>query len=287
MLHRSYLYVPGNRVELIPKAAAIADAVIVDLEDAVPQTEKAKARDMTHQALAAGRNDAPTYVRLNTGQAALDDLAALQGCRIEGVRLAKAEDPGLVVEIDRALAAIEQSVGGVAPPIRISPIVESAAGLFGMEKIAAASTRVRSFAFGATDFRQDIGAEKTPSRIETLFARSHLVAYSRLLGLDPPVAHVYSPIRDLDGLRTACIEDRALGFFGRSCIHPQQVPIVNETFTFSEERLANARKVIAAYEEATAAGRGAFIMNDGTFIDEAHVRAARHLLSRGLSPAKH
>lgn len=287
MLHRSYLYVPGNRVELIPKAAAIADAVIVDLEDAVPQAEKTKARDLTRHALAEGRSDASIYVRLNTGRAALDDLAALHGCRIEGVRLAKAEDPGFVADIDNALAGIEQSVGGVTIPIVISPIIESVAGLFGMEKIAAASPRVRSFAFGATDFRQDIGGEKTASRIETLFARSHLVAHSRLLGLDPPVAHVYSPIRDLDGLRTACIEDRALGFFGRSCIHPQQVPVVNEAFTFSEDRLAQARKVIAAYEEATAEGRGAFVMNDGTFVDEAHVRAARHLLSRVRTSARH
>ncbi len=149
-----------------------------------------------------------------------------------------------------------------------------------MEKIAAASPRVRSFAFGATDFRQDIGGEKTTSRIETLFARSHIVAHSRLLGLDPPVAHVYSPIGDLDGLRTACIEDRALGFFGRSCIHPRQVPVVNQTFTFSAERIAAAKRVIAAYAAAAAQGRGAFVMEDGTFIDEAHVRAAQHLLSR-------
>jgi citrate lyase subunit beta/citryl-CoA lyase len=280
MLHRSYLYVPGNRVDLIPKAAAVADAVIVDLEDAVPQAEKASAREATHAALRQARLDVPLYVRLNSGDMAFDDLAALHGCRIDGVRLAKAETPSLVADIDAALAEIERSAGDAAPSITIVPIVESAAGLFGMDAVAGASRRVRCFAFGATDFIEDLGGEKTASRTETLFARSYLVARSRLIGLDPPIAHVYTPIGDLDGLRAASREDRALGFFGRSCIHPWQVPVVNAVFAPSPEAIAQATDVIAAYERRAADGHGAFVMPDGTFIDEAHVRAARRLLSR-------
>ena len=285
MLHRSYLYVPGNRIELIAKAGAVADAVIIDLEDAVPTAEKPAARVLTREALREGRTDKPVYVRLNGGQTALDDVAALRGCRLEGVRLAKAEDPELIRELDRGLAAIEQSTGGVAEPIVICPIIESAAGLFDMDGIAAASPRVRSFAFGSSDFVFDVGGEKTAGRMETLFARSHLVARSRFLGLEPPVAHVYTPISDLDGLRTTCLEDRSLGFFGRSCIHPRQVPVVNDAFAYSEESIAQARTIVAAYDEASGRGRGAFVLADGTFIDEAHVRAARHLLSRLGSPS--
>ena len=280
MPHRSYLYVPGNRVELIAKAAAVADAVIVDLEDAVPQADKARARALTREALAAGRLESPVYVRLNPGRTALDDVAALHGCRLEGVRLAKAEDAGLIADLDKALAAVEASTAGAPAPIVISPIIESIAGLFAMEAIAAASPRVRSFAFGASDFVMDVRGERTAGRMETLFARSHLVAHSRRLGLEPPVAHVYTPIGDLDGLRVACDEDRALGFFGRSCIHPRQVPTINEAFAFSADRIAHARAVIAAYDTSAAQGRGAFVMADGTFIDEAHVRDARQILAR-------
>jgi citrate lyase subunit beta/citryl-CoA lyase len=279
MRPRSYLYVPGNRADLIDKAVASGvDAVILDLEDAVPTAEKESARKAVRAAL--GSSPAATvFVRLNAGDLALTDLDALTGRGLSGVLLPKAENPALVERIDARLAAMDGVAQRAKGSVLIQPLIETVVGLYGLAQIAAASPRVRRFAFGAGDFLRDIGAEATPSRIETIYARTLLVAQSRFLRLEPPVAHVFTPIKDLEALRLACAEDRALGFHGRSCIHPSQVPIVNAAFTHAAQDLARARAILAAYAAATAAGRGALLLEDGTFIDEAIAAKARDVLA--------
>ena len=258
---RSLLYAPGNRPDLMEKVARSgAHAIILDLEDAVPPAEKINACTIVSDYLQAGP-PLPAFVRLNGGPAALEDLARLDLANLSGVLVPKAQDPALIAGIDRALAA--------NPDILIQPLIESVAGLYGMDALAAASTRIRRVSFGAGDFVRDLRAQATESRIETLYARQHVVARSRFLGLDAPVAHVFSRIRDLDGLRRACVEDRALGFGARSCIHPSQVPIINAAFGPTEAEIAQALRIRAAYADAKAAGRGSLLLADGTFIDEA------------------
>ena len=276
---RSYLYAPGNRPELMAKAARSgAHAVILDLEDAVPAAEKAGAC-LTVRAFLEAEPAIPAFVRLNSGGAALQDLARIGVRGLAGVLVPKAEDPALIGEIDRALSESEARDGLDGGGAIIQPLIESAAGLYGLDALAQASPRIRRVAFGAGDYVRDIRAQATETRTETLYARMHLVARSRFLQLEAPVAHVFSRVRDLEGLRRACAEDRALGFQARSCIHPTQVAVINAAFAPTQDELAQARWVLAAYSEATAAGRGSLLLEDGTFIDEAVALRAQDVVS--------
>jgi citrate lyase subunit beta/citryl-CoA lyase len=274
MLARSYLYAPGNRPDLLGKVLQQgADAVILDLEDAVPATEKQAARRMVAEFIASlpVEGSRSVFVRLNAGEAALEDASALPLARLGGLRLPKAERPAVVAALDRLI--------GDTPGVEIHPIIESVAGLFELDELARASSRVRRVAFGAGDFVRDIRGDQSIDREETFLARAQLVLRSRFLGLEPPIAHVYTPIRDLAGLERACRADRALGFFGRSCIHPSQVATINAAFTYGPEERSRAERIVDAYRAAAERGRGAFTLEDGTFVDEAVMRRAARILS--------
>ena len=275
---RSYLYAPGNRPDLMAKVARTgAHAIILDLEDAVPAAEKVGACATVSAFLQAGPS-VPAFVRLNAGAAGLEDLARLEVQGLFGVLVPKAESPELLGEIDRVLSGREQQAGREPGSVIVQPLIESVMGLYGLDGLVRASPRIRRVAFGAGDFVRDLRAQPTEARTETLYARLRIVARSRFLQLEAPVAHVFARIRDLDGLRRACLEDRALGFQARSCIHPSQVAVVNAAFGPTEDELAHARTVLDAYAEATAAGRGSLLLEDGTFIDEAIAVHARDLL---------
>ena len=279
---RSYLYAPGNRPDLLAKVAGRgADAIILELEDAVPAAEKARACEIASEFLAAGP-PVPAFVRINGGIAGPDDIARLDVRGLFGVLVPKAEGAGLIQAIDRALAERERIAGRETGGVMIQPLIETVAGLYGLDAIAGASPRIRRVGFGAGDFVRDLRAQPTEARTETLYARMRLVARCRFLRLEPPVAHVFSRIRDLEGLRRACLEDRALGFQARSCIHPSQVAVVNEAFGPSAEEVGRARSVLAAYADATAAGRGSLLLDDGTFIDEAVALRAQDMLRQAL-----
>jgi len=282
MLIRSYLYAPGNRADLLAKVAGQgAGAVICDLEDAVPPAEKARACEMVSAFLDASP-PVPAFVRLNGGDAALQDLARLSIGGLFGVLVPKAETAEQIHAVDQLLSDRERAARRAPGSVIIQPLIESVTGLFGLDAIAGASSRIRRVGFGAGDYVRDIRAQVTEARTETLHARMHLVARCRFLRLEAPVAHVYSQIKNLDGLRRACIEDRALGFAARSCIHPTQVPVVNEVFSPTPDELAHARKVLSAYAEAMRAGRGSILLPDGTFIDEAVALQAKDVLAQAV-----
>jgi citrate lyase subunit beta/citryl-CoA lyase len=276
MLIRSYLYAPANRPDLLAKVATRgADAIVIDLEDAVPAAEKQAARRAAAAFLS--EHDAQrmaTYVRVNAGEHALADLAELPLHRITGIRLPKVEDPGLVARVDAVLAAADT----LSHRVVLHPLVESVQGLFGLDEIARSSSRIERFIFGAGDYVLNVAGEATAERLETLYARSHLVARSRLLGLAAPIAHVYTPIADLDGLARACRTDRAMGFYGRSCIHPTQVAVINEAFAFGPREVERARRMVDGYRDGVRQGRGAVVVEDGSFVDEAGYKRALRVL---------
>ncbi len=275
MLIRSFLYAPANRPDLLAKVATRgADAIVIDLEDAVPAAEKAGARRAAAEYLERSEPALPVFVRVNAGAAALVDLAALPLHRIAGIRLPKVEQPELVAQVDRVLAAAEAAGHRVV----LHPLVESVRGLYHLDDIVRASSRIERLIFGAGDYVLDIAGEATAERLETLYARSRLVARSRYLGIGSPIAHVYTPIADLDGLARACRADRAMGFFGRSCIHPQQVAVINDAFSFGPKEIARAQRMVDGYLEAAAQGRGAVVVADGTFVDEAGYKRALRVL---------
>ena len=256
---RSYLFVPASRPEMFDKAyKAGADAVIVDLEDAVPFADKATAR----AALAAWLSPAhPVLVRINGADTAWfdADLALCGAPGVAGVVLSKAEQPDDIVRVHAAGA------------IAILPLIESAAGFDNVRAIAGAHG-VERLVFGSIDFGLDLGIRG--EREELLFFRSQLVLASRLAGLQAPVDGVTTAIADAARLDADTLHARRMGFGGKLCIHPKQVPGVNRCFSPGEEELVWARRVLAAAE----ASDGAAVALDGKMIDRPVILRAQQLL---------
>ncbi|MBX7184738.1 MAG: CoA ester lyase [Vicinamibacteria bacterium] len=277
---RSYLFAPGNNEDIIGKAfRAGADAIVLDLEDAVPESEKARARATARTALIKeGRAEAvPAYVRINSlaSEHWRADVDAVLGPEVAGLRVPKVEDLASLCRLNDSIAAREKSLGLPEGRIRIIATIESARGLVRLEALAR-GPRVQGFTFGAADYVADIGAEAGDDTA-TLFARSRLVAISRSERLDPPVASVFTHLHDTEGLRADTLRQKALGFFGRSAIHPRQLPAIHAAFTPTAAEVSRAREDLSAFEAAGALGQGAS-QTEGRFIDLAVVRRARAIL---------
>ena len=262
--------------------SAKADAVILDLEDAVPDPEKERARELVADVIAGrvGHDGAALFVRLNApgDERCAADIAAVVRPGLAGVRLPKCEDTGDVVAAVERIGAAERAQGLPEGSIAVVCGIESARGLSNAMLIATANPRVLALAFGAADFARDLHLESTPQRTETLYARSQLVIISRVAGIRPPIESVHTDIGDTAGLDRTTREARSLGFFGRSVIHPAQVATVNAVFTPDLAEIERARTIIEAARSASTAGAGALRMANGEFVDTAIVRRAEDTL---------
>ena len=261
MSARSFLFVPGNRPERFAKALQSgADAVIVDLEDAVPAQSKIEARATVAAWLSA---EHPVYVRVNAHGTEWheEDVRAIAREGLRGLVLPKAQDPRRVAEM---AARVPDSAS-------LLPIVENAQGLWSALEIARCA-RVERLAFGHLDFQRDLGIDGEDKEI--LYARSHLVLMSRLAGVGAPLDGITAALDDTEKLRRDVESARRLGFGGKLCIHPKQIEIVNRGFLPSEKDVEWARQVIAAAE---AAGGGAVRMG-AEMVDAPVVARARHIL---------
>ena len=263
---RSLLFVPGHDERKLARAlASEADAVIVDLEDAVPVAEKSTAREQVLELLAHASAPAATMVRINAidtpfGQS---DWAAMRESALGAVVLPK------------ATPAAVQALDAEGPPILA--IVETAEGLRTAFELASAP-RVAALALGGADLGLELRLEPRPDGQEILFARSTLVVDSAAAGLRRPFDVVHLDVRELDGLTDEARLARSLGFGGKLCVHPAQVGVVNEVFSPSAEQLDWAERVVDAYEEAVREGRGAVALA-GQMIDLPVVERARGLLA--------
>lgn len=270
-LERSWLYAPATRPELVRKAlAGAADGVVVDLEDAVPPGRKAEGRALAAELLRAGAAGRSVEVRINgartdDGEA---DVAALTGIPGIDVRVPKVEGPE---DVERVVDWLE-AAGSDA---RVACLVETALGVERAYEIAAASPRVTRVELGEGDLGADLGVTDDAG---LAWARSRIVVAARAAGLAPPVQAVWTDLRDTEGLRRTSEEGRAWGFFGRSCIHPAQVPVVNEAYTPTVKEVARAREIVAALAAAEQRRDGALVLPDGRFVDLAVVEAARRTL---------
>ena len=292
-LLRSYLFAPGSDEKLLRKAfEAGADAVVLDLEDAVPVAEKARARALVAKAV-EGRppGGPPVYVRVNGVESDLwrEDVEAVVGPALAGVRLPKAEASDQVRRLDEALSRAEERSGTPVGSVAVTCTIETAKGALAARELAA-SPRVRNLSFGAADFARDVGADPGEDEAETLHARSALVLASRAAGIDPPIAPVHTRLSDDEGLRRTTEAARRLGYFGRSLIHPRQIAIVHDVFTPRAEQVARAVELIEAYDRALARGSGGAVTTGGCFVDLAVVRRARAIVelarSLGSRPRK-
>lgn len=257
---RSYLFVPGDRPERFAKAlAAGADVVIFDLEDAVSAANKVQAREHIDRAVSEG---AEVMLRIN-GQGTpdfADDLALVSRLRLRGVMLPKAES----IEPLQALAAVTDTP--------VIPLIESALGLWQVLEVAG-GPGVERLAFGSIDFQVDVGCDGSDAAL--LHARSQIVLASRVAGLQAPIDGVSVSLDDAQVITAEAAHSRALGFAGKLCIHPRQVPVVNRVFTPSDVEIAWARRVVEASDKAG----GAAVSVDGTMVDLPVLLKAQGLLA--------
>jgi citrate lyase subunit beta/citryl-CoA lyase len=286
---RSLLYAPGNEPRKVEKVATFgADAVILDLEDAVPVDKKIATREAVRQAIpsvkaaSAGR----VYVRINPiGQKtdfSMDfgagDVEAVVCAGLDGIVVPKAESGEEVTEIDKILGDRERELGIPEGSLEIVPIIETAMGLWKAYDIARSSPRIGSLHFGGADFTRDVNIEWSRDETELMYARSQLVVASRAAGIQPPTDSVWINLDDDEGLAGSVQRARSMGFQGKSCIHPKQVKVVNRTFSYvSPEEVEQARKVIEAFAEAQARG-SASIRVGSQFVDYPVVENAKRVL---------
>jgi citrate lyase subunit beta / citryl-CoA lyase len=259
MTDRSFLFVPGNRPERFDKAcAAGADVTLIDLEDAVAAGDKAAAR-----AAVAGWLDAskPVHLRINGADTDWfdEDLPLLASPGVGGVVLPKAEDVAAIEAIRRA-----------APRLPVIALIESARGLWNLEKLGASG--IARIAFGSIDFQLDLGI--TGERDELLFARSHIVLMSRLAGLPAPIDGVTVALDDPAVLADDITYARRLGFGGKLAVHPRQVEGINTGFLPPAADVEWARRVVAAAAEV----RDNAVRVDGKLVDKPIIDRAHAIL---------
>lgn len=279
LAYRSFLYVPGNRQDRMRKAlAAGADAVIFDLEDAVPPAEKAVARVLVREVLdecAERVHASAIFVRVDAvgdGNGWQEDISACVVPHLSGIRLPKVETAHDVALVAEYLTHVG------SPPIGLTCSIETALGVVNANEIAA-GPGVELLSFGALDFLRDIDGHGDGEESNTLVAKSLIVLASRAANLPAPVGPVFSDLQDLAGLRASSLELRKLGFSGRSCIHPKQVAIVNEAFSPTNDEVRAAGELLNLAERAERSGIGATATAGGRFIDRPQVERARRILA--------
>ena len=277
---RSKLFVPGSRPELFSKAAASsADALSFDLEDAVAADRKAEARAAVGSFL---RNRSTpdgkvVVVRANSLASGLfeDDLQVIVGPGLDVLNLPMVESGDEIREAARALAQFEAIVG-VEQPIGILANIETPKGLRLAAEIATADPRVVGLQIGYADLFEPCGISRSDSR-----ALSHVRLTVRLAAAEagvPAFDGAFAVVAEPERFRQECEDARNLGFAGKSCIHPTQVPIANECFMPRPAEIERARRILAAAEEAAAKGVGAFVV-DGQMIDEPFLVSARAVVA--------
>jgi citrate lyase subunit beta/citryl-CoA lyase len=287
-LSRSYLYVPADKESVVQKSGSRgADALILDLEDAVAPESKPLAREILASTLESGIEAAgELWVRINPpslerGAMAAADVAAAVSARTVGLVIAKTESAADVEFVRHAVEDASLDRGLEPGAIGLAPILESPTGVDNMREIAHANGVVR-LSLGEVDLIAALGLEPDEDEAELLAFRSAIVVASAAAGLGPPAGSVFRDWSDDEGLRRTSLRLRRLGYFGRSVIHPAQIAAVHEVFTPSEADLARAQRVADRYERELAKGNGVYSDEvDGTMVDIAVVRAAWRTLEMG------
>nr|WP_294544952.1 CoA ester lyase [uncultured Rhodopila sp.] len=279
---RSLLFAPANHARRVEKALTLAaDAVILDLEDAVAISEKAEARPLIIEALEKPRVGR-LFVRVNalSTEWCYGDIVVAVRPGLDGIVLPKVEHAHELRTADWLIGNLEQARDLPRGTIDLIPIIETAVGVSNLPAICSAGTRVRRLAFGAGDFTLDMGMAWSRDETELLPYRAACVLASRAGGLEPPVDTVWADLRDNEGFVASARKAAALGFQGKLCIHPDQIVPANAAFTPDEAAVARARRIVAAFEKAEADGL-ASIQLDGQFIDYPIVQRARRVLEQG------
>lgn len=278
---RSLLFVPAGRERMLESAqSARADALVLDLEDAVPLRQKATARTLARRwipRLASARRR--VFVRVNSIASGMtrDDLMAVAGKGLAGVVLPKTESPQDLRDLDVLLREAEMEHGVRPGDVRTVPLIESARGVLRCEEIARASDRLCGLSVGAEDYTHDIGVERDASGIALQHIRAVVVQVAVAYGLTP-IDTPYADYKDEAGLIAETRLAKAVGLKGKYAIHPAQVEAINRIFTPSKDEVERARRIVEAYEDALSQGLGAVSVG-GRMVDAPIAERARAIIA--------
>jgi len=282
---RSMLYAPGNQPRKIDKAFSFgSDVVCIDLEDAVPLSEKEAAREQVVASLKVARG-APFYVRINALDTpySLADVEAVVVPGLAGLVVPMIESGAQLQTIDWIVGQIEQRQGIEKGGIDIIPVIETAKALVGLEDICRANSRVRQLSFGAWDFTFDAGITYTPEEAHIADARMRVVLHSRSAGLEAPLDTSYPVLGDIEGLTHSARLAKAMGYRSKACIHPEQVVPVNAVFSIDEAELKEAKAIVEEFEKAEKRGSASIRVN-GRFVDYPMYKKAKALVDSQKRP---
>jgi citrate lyase subunit beta/citryl-CoA lyase len=278
---RSLLFVPVIARKFVEGAASRrADAIILDLEDSVPPLEKPRARMLLPEAAEiVSRGGADVLVRINRPlRLAIPDIEAAVSPRVQALALPKVESAHHLRLLAEAIDEIEAERGMTLGTTKLLAMVETAEAFFEMPEIARAHPRVVAMTLGAEDFALSVGMQ--PEAEGLLFPKQQMIIAARSAGILPlGFLGTVADFKDLAAFRATIQRSRRLGFLGAACIHPSQVPILNEEYTPHPDDVAHAERVVAAYEKATLQGVGAITV-DGKMIDVPVIARAQALLAR-------
>lgn len=273
---RSVLYMPGSNARALDKARTLAaDALILDLEDAVAPDAKATAREQVAKAVSdGGYGNREVVVRVN-GLATdwgADDVAAVAPLPVDAVLFPKVESAD---EVHQAVAAMDRAGGRPDLPAWI--MAETPRGILAIDDIAGSTDRLECIVMGTSDLAKEMRVRHTPERTGFLGPLSMCVMAARAHGLDI-VDGVYLDLQDEAGFQAACVQGRDMGFDGKTLIHPRQLAAANQVFMPAAAEVERAGAIIQAWEEARAAGKGVVVV-EGRLIENLHVEEARRLLT--------
>lgn len=280
MVGRSYLYVPGDRETMLSKARERgADALIVDLEDAVAPASKSEALEITASWVAEGHlGGPPVWVRVNNHPDLIDtEIRSVVGPHLTGIMVPKIESAADMAAAAAIVSDAEQLAGLSSGSIRMMAFIETAAAVLAVDGILGVDG-VDGIVLGEADLSAELAVRLSPNEREFLPFRMQMIVACAAAGLDPPVGPVHTDFRDLDALRRSTEALARMGFMSRQAIHPAQVPVINDVFTPDLEQVERARRLVEAADSAMARGDGVFLDDDGRLVDEAILRSARRIV---------
>lgn len=280
-IQRSMLILPVNVPKFVEKSHTRgADAITLDLEDAVPPAEKEKARALVRDSIRlAGLGGSDVLVRVNNDEEQIyKDLEATVHDGLSAVFLPKTELPEQVLKLEGMIEKLERNRGLKSHSIKIAIHIESPLGIINLKEIAGAGARLESVSMGVDDYCLQMGIRPSDSAEELVFPMMNIATVARAFNLVPlGILGSVANYKDLEKFRTAAEKSKKMGFAGAYCIHPDQVNILNEVFSPSKDEISWARRVMECFEKAVAEGRASTSL-DGKMVDTPIYKQALALL---------
>ena len=279
---RALLYVPGDDFHKIQKATSLdVDSVCLDLEDGVATNRKQEARTTIAKSLASldfGRSERLVRVNPVHSDYLEHDLEKILPAQPDGIVLPKVTNGDQVRKVSKIISTAEEQNDCSPGSIILIAIVESARAMVNLASIACVDERLQALIFGAEDFSADIGAKRSASGWEVFYARSAVITHAAAQQLQA-IDMVNINFQDDEGLRVQSAQGSRMGYSGKQIIHPNQIEIVQEAFSPSEEEIQQSVQMIEDFNQHQDIGQGAFAV-DGIMIDAPAVRAAESIIER-------